>query len=155
MRNLNSTCEVHIHVPLIPNQGWVSRLRLPRTLASFPWPPNHVPWPIMRAHFGPSCSVGEHPSRMKAAAASRNVLLWGIELAYTWYYLWMGQGQPLLALLEAADQSGPKLWLGIWDHHSTCPGLHSVPDLASPAPTLLPPRVKLSMLGTIQSTHLE
>ena len=109
----------------------------------------------MRAHFGPSFSVGEHPSRMKAAAASGNVLLRGIELAYTWYYIWMGQGQPLLALLEAADQSDPKLWLGIWDHHSTCPGLHWVPDLASPAPTLLPSRVKLSMLGTIQSTHLE
>ena len=140
---------------LVPQTRLSKQTEIAQDSGQFPMTTQPYTLTHNEAHFGPSCSVGEHPTRMKAAAARGNVLFGG----QSWLMLgttseW-GKGSPCWHSWGQQVRSGPKLWLGMWDQHSVCPGLDWVPDLASPAPTLLPSRAELSVLGAIQSTPLE
>ena len=61
VRNLDSTCEVQAHPSLFPKQGWVSSLRLPGTLASFPWHPTMHPGPHRVPTLAPLALWGSIP----------------------------------------------------------------------------------------------
>ena len=104
VRNLDSACEKCTHACLLPKQGRGSRLKLPRTWASFPQPLQHAPQLELRTGSHPSCSMVQLHTRLKAATGKESAQMWGTEPAQNWQSIQMEWGQTLLVFIRAGDE---------------------------------------------------
>ena len=114
------------------------RIRRGPGLWLWPGPPQPLPRSRPSAHNGPACSTAQLHTRVRAAAAEGCAQLWSKKGAQTGKSIWTGQGQPLLALTEAAHHKQSQD-LTVAEANS----LH--PD--SLAPALLPSGVRVLVLG--------
>ena len=137
VRSLDSTHEECTHTWLLQKQAGGSRLKLPRTLAGFLQPSQRAPQPRTRALSNPSCSSVQLHTRVKAATAEERMQLRGTKPVWTQHSIWVGQGQPLLVLMKAADQDWSRTLTGVLGPLQCTPwptlGVHSSPSCSSTA----------------------
>lgn len=119
-----------------------------------PWPPMCAPQLETHTHSNPFCSMSQLHTRVRAAPTEESAQCIWMEPAQTQNRIWMGQGQPLLAILEATH----------WERFGTLTGTRTNPVQAlthaehpssSSCSNTTPLWVEGARAGRGESTHLE